>query len=203
MLIKIWNVLPQYIQMIIIKVLLYKKYSKTKIEHWCFFKLSDIIYNRIHIGHYSFIWEKWKFLAGEKSNITIGKYCSIASEVYIITYNHSYNHISHHINQWFENLNFNIKVKEKSVSIWNDVWIWARCIILPWVTIWDWAIIWAGSIVTKDVESYSIYAGNPAKRIKDRFSKKNRKYIESLHWWDWSNDKIIKNKKIFENEIID
>ena len=37
------------------------------------------------------------------------------------------------------------------------------------VTIANGCIIAAGSIVTKDTEPYSIYAGNPAKKVKDRF----------------------------------
>ncbi|MNY79004.1 Streptogramin A acetyltransferase [compost metagenome] len=37
------------------------------------------------------------------------------------------------------------------------------------VVINDGAIIAAGSVVTKDVEAYSIYAGNPARKIKNRF----------------------------------
>ena len=53
--------------------------------------------------------------------------------------------------------------------IGNDVWVGYGAIIMGGVTIHDGAIIAAGSIVTKDVEAYSIYAGCPAKKIKDRF----------------------------------
>ena len=56
----------------------------------------------------------------------------------------------------------------KSVTIQNDVWIGANVIILPGVTIGEGAIIGAGSVVTKDVEEYTIVAGNPAKVIKKR-----------------------------------
>ena len=37
------------------------------------------------------------------------------------------------------------------------------------VTIHDGAIIAAGSVVTKDVEPYTIYGGNPARKLRDRF----------------------------------
>ncbi len=54
------------------------------------------------------------------------------------------------------------------VSIGNDVWIGAKSVILPGVTIGDGAVIAAGSIVNKDVAPYSIVAGVPAKFIKTR-----------------------------------
>lgn len=54
------------------------------------------------------------------------------------------------------------------VQIGTDVWIGAGCIILPGVTIGEGAVVAAGSVVTKDVEPYSIVAGVPAKLIKFR-----------------------------------
>ena len=56
----------------------------------------------------------------------------------------------------------------KPVIIENDVWIGANVIILPGVTIHEGSIIAAGAVVTKDVECYTIVAGNPAKVIKKR-----------------------------------
>ncbi|EOW9328033.1 CatB-related O-acetyltransferase [Vibrio cholerae] len=53
--------------------------------------------------------------------------------------------------------------------IGTDVWIGANSVVLAGVTIGDGAIIGAGSIVTKDVPTASIYAGNPAKFIRSRF----------------------------------
>jgi acetyltransferase-like isoleucine patch superfamily enzyme len=54
------------------------------------------------------------------------------------------------------------------VIIGNDVWIGSRVTILPGVKIGDGAIIGASAVVTKDVEPYSIVAGNPAKKIGSR-----------------------------------
>ncbi|HBZ8223402.1 TPA: acyltransferase [Escherichia coli] len=56
----------------------------------------------------------------------------------------------------------------KSVTIGRDVWIGANCIILPGVTIGEGAVIAAGSVVTKDVNPFSIVGGTPAKLIKMR-----------------------------------
>ncbi len=58
------------------------------------------------------------------------------------------------------------KIIAKPVTIGKNVWITSRCIILPGVTIGDNSVIGAGSVVTKDVPSNSMVAGNPAKIIK-------------------------------------
>ena len=56
----------------------------------------------------------------------------------------------------------------KPTVIEEDVWIGANCIILCGVTIGKGAVVGAGSVVTKSVESYAIVAGNPAKLIRMR-----------------------------------
>ena len=54
--------------------------------------------------------------------------------------------------------------------IGNDCWIGHGVIVLAGVNIDDGSIIAAGSVVTNNIESYSIYAGVPAKKVKQRFS---------------------------------
>jgi maltose O-acetyltransferase len=56
----------------------------------------------------------------------------------------------------------------EKIVIEDDVWIGARVIVLKGVHIGKGAILGAGSVVTKDVPSYSIVAGNPARVIKWR-----------------------------------
>lgn len=56
----------------------------------------------------------------------------------------------------------------KPVVIEDHVWIGARAIISPGVRIGEGAVIGAGSVVTRDVEPYTIVAGNPARFIKKR-----------------------------------
>jgi acetyltransferase-like isoleucine patch superfamily enzyme len=55
----------------------------------------------------------------------------------------------------------------KKTYIGKECFIGARAIILPGVSIGDHVIVGAGSVVTKDVQSNCIVAGNPAKIIKD------------------------------------
>jgi len=59
------------------------------------------------------------------------------------------------------------KSLESSITIEDDVWIGAHCIILKGVTIGRGAIIGAGAVVTKSVPPYMLAAGNPARPIKE------------------------------------
>lgn len=60
--------------------------------------------------------------------------------------------------------------KGGNVVIGDRVWIAYRAIILPNITIGEGAVVGAGAVVTKDVEPYTIVAGNPARPIGKRNS---------------------------------
>ncbi|WP_249030540.1 acyltransferase [Tannockella kyphosi] len=73
----------------------------------------------------------------------------------------------------FHSLDYNERINEndtgakcRSVLIRNGVFIGAHCIILKGVTIGEKSIIGAGSVVTRSVPPYQVWAGNPAKFIK-------------------------------------
>lgn len=54
----------------------------------------------------------------------------------------------------------------KEVIIGNDCWIGGHTVILPGVKIGNGVTVGASSVVTKDIPSYSIAVGSPAKVIK-------------------------------------
>jgi acetyltransferase-like isoleucine patch superfamily enzyme len=56
------------------------------------------------------------------------------------------------------------------VTIEQDVWIGANCLILPGITIGEGAVVAGGSVVTKSVEPFAIVGGNPAKLIRSRLT---------------------------------
>lgn len=62
-------------------------------------------------------------------------------------------------------------IKDQGVSgtkviIEDDVWIGGNCVIIQGIEIGKHSLVAAGSVVTKDVEPYTIVAGNPARPIK-------------------------------------
>lgn len=67
---------------------------------------------------------------------------------------------------FIENKNWDV-VNSKPIKICSNAWIGMNCIILKGVTIGEGAIVAAGSVVTKDVEAWTIAGGNPAKFIKN------------------------------------
>ena len=58
--------------------------------------------------------------------------------------------------------------EERPVTIKDDVWIGARVIILPGVTVGNGAVVGAGAVVTKEIDDWTIVAGNPARVIRNR-----------------------------------
>ena len=60
----------------------------------------------------------------------------------------------------------NTKIQSAPVTIEDDVWIGANCIVLKGVTIGARSIIGAGSVVTKDIPADCIAAGNPCRVIR-------------------------------------
>jgi serine acetyltransferase len=73
------------------------------------------------------------------------------------------------------------------------VWIGANSTIMSGIKIGNGAIVAAGSTVTKDVPSYAIVAGNPAKVVKYRFTEEQIEKLLSIAWWDWDEQKIKDN----------
>lgn len=135
----------------------------------------------------------------------IGNFCSIARECYIGGASHPLNHVSTSGCFYLKNNYTNICYNENDYNwhthtkIGNDVWIGIRATILGGVTIADGAVIGAGSIVTKDVGPYEIWAGNPARLIRKRFDDETIKILLNSEWWNWDDEKLIKEGKYFSN----
>jgi acetyltransferase-like isoleucine patch superfamily enzyme len=76
------------------------------------------------------------------------------------------------------------------VVIGNDVLVTYESLIMSGVTIGDGAIVAARSVVTKDVEPFSIVGGNPAKHLRYRFDEPTREALLRIRWWDWPDEKV-------------
>lgn len=62
---------------------------------------------------------------------------------------------------------------------------------MPGIKIGDGAIVAAYSVVTKDVEPYSVVGGNPARLIKKRFERRLTEKLLRLKWWDFSPEELL------------
>ncbi|YAK87873.1 DapH/DapD/GlmU-related protein [Paenarthrobacter nitroguajacolicus] len=68
------------------------------------------------------------------------------------------------------------------ITIGRDVWVGASCVLLGGVTIGEGSVIGAGSVVTRDIPSYSIAVGNPARVVSRRFEtdEEREKHSDAL-----------------------
>lgn len=62
---------------------------------------------------------------------------------------------------------------------------------MPGVKIGDGAIIAAHSVVTKDIEPYSIVGGNPAKLIRKRFDNELISLLLKTQWWNFEPAELV------------
>lgn len=131
-----------------------------------------------------------------RSNVVIGRYCSIGRNVIIGSGHHEMGFLS--TSSFFQpppNTCSSIKLadykKRIRVQIGHDVWVGDRAIILSGVTVGNGAVIAAGSIVTKDVAEYSVVAGVPAKALKWRFEDETvRDRLCKVRWHEFDPERL-------------
>lgn len=122
--------------------------------------VGDGTYGRLHIKTYN----------NDNENLSIGKYCSLGDCIFMLGGEHDYSCISTY--PWTKYLKGKLDVvpSKGPIVIEDDVWIGDNCLILSGVTIGKGAVIAANTVVSKNVPSYSIFAGNPGRVIKYRFT---------------------------------
>lgn len=113
-----------------------------------------VIGKNVTIGSRSHIW------AGpSKGRIVIGDDCLFGPEVMLTAANYRFNDGSPVTRQ---------KMNESDIVLGRDVWLGARVVILPGVTLGDGAIVGAAAVVTKSVPAGAIVVGQPARIIGQR-----------------------------------
>ncbi len=135
-----------------------------------------------HAGARVYLWAKSKLVIGKnfyigkdsaiETDCVIGDYVIMGNKVGIVgRYDHHYQQAGMPIRLASRIMDddYNWKGLGILTVIEDDVWVGYGSTILCGVKIGRGSIIAAGSLVTKDVEPYSIYGGTPAKKIKDRF----------------------------------
>lgn len=138
-------------------------------------------------------------------NCLIGSFCSIAYNCQIGGAMHPISRVSSSpvfhdgANSLHKHFARFPKIETKQTIIGSDVWIGVNSVIKSGVKIGHGAVIGAGSIVTKDIPAYEIWAGNPAHKIKDRFPDEIKSKLLQLQWWEWNDDKIERFADYFNN----
>lgn len=144
------------------------------------------------------------------SHTKIGAFCSLGRNIHCTGANHPIEYLSTSPIFYSSRKQCGTSFSDKDkfnefleIDIGNDVWIGSNAIILGGVKISNGAIIGAGSVVTKNVDPYSIVAGNPAKHIRYRFDENIIKKIIELAWWEWDDELILKNLEKFQATFSD
>lgn len=145
----------------------------------------------VFLGKYSYIGNNCTVL-----NTDIGNYCSVADNTVVGGASHPINWVSSspvfHEGKNILRKNFSTHRYHttKKTKIGHDVWIGNNCLIKSGVEIGNGAIIGMGSVLTKNVGPYEIWAGNPAKFVRKRFDNDVIDTLQKSNWWLWSDNEI-------------
>jgi len=110
---------------------------------------------RVSVGHHVFI-NADCFLDGPGA-ITIGDETVIGMRVLLVTSTHDIAGPGRRASP----------ARSDPVAIGRGCWIGAGAVVLPGVTIGDGCVVAAGAVVTHDCEPDGLYAGVPARRVRD------------------------------------
>jgi len=153
------------------------------------------------IGKYSYVNNRCSFV-----NTEIGAFCSIASGCVCGGAGHPMDWFStspvFHSgrNVFMKNFSSHKFEPYKKTMIGNDVWIGSGVFIKAGVKIGNGAVIGMGSVVTKDVGDYEIWAGNPARKIRDRFDEEIKAKLIKSEWWKMD-DASIQKLAPYSNDV--
>lgn len=142
-----------------------------------------------HFGAFSYINGRGRF-----SNVSIGRYCSIAEKVAVGYPEHPTDWLSTSALQyirpnWMQGHDNWQKSAHRTIQkthIGHDVWIGAGVFLRTGISVGSGAIIGAHAVVTKNVPPYAVVAGNPAKVIKYRIPEDLIEPLLESEWWQYS-----------------
>lgn len=140
--------------------------------------------------------------------LVIGKFCAIASGVkFMMGGTHEHNHawISAYPFECFEDFASAASGQQHKgdTVLGNDVWLGFEALVLPGVSIGDGAIVGARSVVAKPIGPYEIWAGNPAKLIRKRFSDAHIEKLLDMQWWNWETQALLDRLPLMQSNDVD
>lgn len=161
-------------------------------------RMNSLIYSKI--GRFCY--------TGHNTTIrvaTLGSFNSLSWNISIGGNNHDMDKVTTHsflvYPKWNMGGDSHWKSQEEPCVLQNDIWVGAGSMILRGVTIGNGAIIGGGSVVTKNVEPYTIVVGNPARAIKMRCNEKIAEKMLELEWWNFPKQVIKDNFELFHSTL--
>jgi maltose O-acetyltransferase len=161
----------------VLLVLLYRNRFAKRGRNLKFDPHGTYTYETIYCGDHVSLGERPRLMA-TRSNIIIGNHVLFGCEVTIRGGNHRTDVVGRFMDTIIESEKR--PEDDRDVVIGDDVWVGDRAIILHGVTIGRGAVVGAGAVVTKDVPSYAIVGGVPARVIRYRWDPETIKRHEEL-----------------------
>jgi acetyltransferase-like isoleucine patch superfamily enzyme len=152
------------------------------------------------IGRFTYVQSSSEIICAD-----IGPFCSISKNVLIGAAEHVTNEVStspvfYDASQplpLFLTSRRMVESTKHRTSIGADTWIGTNCVIRSGVSIGIGAIIGASSVITKDVEPYSIVVGAPGREVGKRFNQDLIAQLLSSHWWDLDESILLRLSSYF------
>lgn len=110
---------------------------------------------KIRVGRRSFLNEG--VYLDSTAQITIGRDCQLGMQAMVLTGSHKIGPATRRAGG----------ITAREVHIGDGCWIGARAVLLPGVTIGEGCVVAAGAVVTRNCAPGGLYAGVPARRVRD------------------------------------
>ena len=132
----------------------------------------------------------------------IGSYCAIGGRLVVRSANHLTQFLGIQEDAQRRVIGGRTVLGERQpVTIGHGVWIGDSVVVCPGVSIGNGAVVGAGAVVTKSVPAFAVVAGNPARFIRWRYPEAVIDQIADLAWWTWDDDRLRRNKDLFELDL--
>ena len=128
--------------------------------------------HHVHFGKW--VYANFGLTCVDDTHIYVGDYVLFGPNVVLATANHPF---LPELRK--KGLQYNLPI-----HIGEGCWIGAGAVVVPGVTIGDYAVIGAGSVVTKDIPSNVLAAGNPCRVLRE-LDERDREYYHRDRRIDW------------------
>jgi acetyltransferase-like isoleucine patch superfamily enzyme len=147
------------------------------------------------VGAHSYGFEGTDRMFGPEEQIIVGKYCSAAADVKLISGGNHPMHVgtfpfkSELVGPWQVEDGWS----KGPILIGHDVWLGNGSTLLSGISIGSGSVVGAGAVVAASFPPYSLIVGSPAKLARQRFSDSIIDALLKISWWDWPDEKVVEH----------